>query len=92
MNTAWKWIVGILLGLVILGGLAMPLLARFFYPGGGYGMMGYGWGMPMMYGGYPMMGFGYVFSGLIQLGLLILVVLAIVWLWGEIKKQGTKHD
>ena len=86
MKPAWKWTIGIVLALLVLGGFAAPFVMQFFYPVRGYGMMGYGWQMPMMYGGYPMMGFG-LFSGLIQLGLLILIILGIVWLWGAISKQ-----
>ncbi len=54
MSKTWKWILGIVLGLVILAGVGF-LAATFF----GYGPMSY-WGGPAYYG-HPMMddyGFG----------------------------------
>ncbi|MBN1453885.1 MAG: hypothetical protein JW963_22915 [Anaerolineales bacterium] len=54
MSKTWKWILGIVLGLVILVGVGY-LTATFF----GYGPMSY-WGRPAVYG-HPMMddyGFG----------------------------------
>ena len=92
MEKTWKWIVGILLGLLVLSAFGMPLAYQLFYPARGYGMMGYGWHMPMMYGGFPAMGFGLLFAGLIPLGLLILIILGIVWLWGAIAKQHEKTN
>ena len=66
-------------------------------PGASAGVSGYnpGWGMPMyngfgygmMGGGYGFLGFGMLFSGLIQLGVLVLIVLGIIWLYREVKKQ-----
>ncbi len=38
-------------------------------------------------GGFGFMGFGLLFSALIQLGVLILIVLGIIWLIRELKKQ-----
>lgn len=92
MNSAWKWIIGILLALLVLGASGIPFFVQLFYPARGYGMMGYGWQMPMMYGAYPMMGFGLLFAGLIQIGVLVLIVLGIVWLWGAIAKQNRKSE
>lgn len=92
MNTAWKWIVGIAVGLVALKAVFLAYFFGFVAPTGGYGMMGRRWGMPMMWGPYPMMGFGGILGGLIQLGLLGLIVLGIVWLWGAIARQNRKHE
>lgn len=86
MTPAWKWTLGILIGLVIITGLGFPWMMQMLVPGG-YGMMGYGRHMPMMYGAYPMLVFGGLLSALIQLGLLVLIILGIVWLWGAISKQ-----
>jgi hypothetical protein len=98
MKPVWKWIIGIAVALFVLGSIATPFVMHLFF---GYGMMsGYGssWGMPMfggfgfgpstmMGGGFGFMGFGLLFSALIQLGILVLIVLGIIWLIGEIKKQ-----
>ncbi len=90
MKPVWKWILGILLALFVIGWFAAPFLMGFFLPYGGYGMMGYGWHMPMHngfgFGGHMMGGFG-LFSGLIQLGVLVLIVLAIIWLYNAIRNQ-----
>lgn len=103
MKSIWKWILGILAGTLVLGVLFFsPLLWHQFLPFGrygGYGMMPGAWGggrMPMHggFGGYsPMMtggfsyGFGGLFGGLIQLGVLALIVLGIVWLVRAILRQ-----
>jgi hypothetical protein len=92
MKPVVKWILGILVAVVLIGVFSATLIARIFLPGRGYGMMGYGWQAPMMYGGYSMMGFGVVFSGLIQLGLLVLIILGIIWLWGAIKRRDQKGN
>jgi hypothetical protein len=97
MKPVWKWIIGIGLTLLVLGSFATPFIMHSFY---GYGTSGYGsgWGMPMMGGfgygpsgmmggGFGFLGFGMLFSGFIQLGVLTLIVLGIVWLYREIKKQ-----
>jgi hypothetical protein len=57
---------------------------------GGYG--GYGGWMPMMGGGYGMMGSGTLLSGLIQLGVLALIVLAIIWMVRAISRQGQQGN
>jgi hypothetical protein len=99
MNNAWKWILGILALLLILGGVGMPLMMGPFYGFGGYGMMsnggwgrmpmhqGYGGWSPMMGGGYGWMGVGLLLSGLIQLGLLVLIVLGIIWMVRMLNRQ-----
>jgi hypothetical protein len=92
MKPIVKWILGILTVVVLIGMFSASLIARFFLPGRGYGMMGYGWQGPMMYGGYSMMGFGTFFPGLVQLGLLVLIILGSVWLWGAIKRRDQKGD
>ncbi len=77
MNNTWKWILGIALALVVL---FAPFIWRLFLPFNGYGMMSYGWHMPMLYGGFGLFGIGMIFMWLIPLGLLVLIVLGIVWL------------
>lgn len=109
MNTFWKWVLGILAVVLVIGLFAAPYLMPLFVPsagyGTGYGMMngdwpqmpmhnGFGFGgggmMSMMGGGFGM-GFG-LFSGLIQLGVLVLIVLAIIWLYNAIKNQNTSRN
>ena len=90
MKTSWKWFLGILAALVVIATIVIPFVVSRLYHFGGYGMMGYGWYMPMMAGGYPMMGFGMLFSALFQLGLLILIVLGIIWLVRAIGRQDQK--
>jgi hypothetical protein len=95
MKPVWKWIIGIGLAVVVIGLLAMPFILHPFLPLGGYGMMpgrGFAGHMPMHYGfGYgwsPMMGgfgFGMLLSGLIQLGVLALIVLGIIWLVRQLR-------
>lgn len=99
MKTIWKWILGGLAALLVIGALVLPFLMHLFLPFGGYGFtanrFGYG-GMPM-HGGFgymPMMGgfgfgFGAIFGGLIQLGVLVLIVLGIIWLVRAIGRQNT---
>ena len=98
MKPVWKWIIGIAAVLLVLGSIVTPFVMHLFF---GYGMMsgyGSGWSMPMhggfgfgpstmMGGGFGFMGFGLFFSALIQLGILALIVLGIIWLFREIKKQ-----
>ncbi len=99
MKTIWKWILGILAAVLVIGLLMLPFLMHVFLPFGGYGMMGYGH-MPMMGGGFgfmPMMGgfgfgFGAIFGGLIQLGVLVLIVLGIIWLVRAISRQSTPKN
>ena len=79
MKNTWKWLVGIVAGLVLLFGL--PLAWRLWASLGGYGMMGaYGGRLPFMHAGFGMMGFGMLFMWLIPFGLLILIGLGIAWL------------
>ncbi len=83
MKKAWKWIIGILLGLVVLAILfCLPLLFRSGCPAfaGGYDT-GFGWHM-RGFGGMPLMrGFGFLpFGGLFGLGIFTLIVLGIIWL------------
>ena len=96
MKPVWKWIIGVVVILLVLSSVAAPLFMHLFW---GYGMMsgygyGSGWSMPMMGGfafGPSMMsggfGSGWLFSGLIQLGVLTLIVLGIIWLVRELKRQ-----
>jgi len=99
MKPVWKWILGILAVVLVVGLFAAPYFMHFFLPYGGYGMS-YGGHMPMHngfgFGGYPMMGgfgmgFG-LFSGLIQLGVLALIVLTIIWLYNAIKNQNASKN
>jgi len=77
MSTTAKWIIGIVIGLVVLM-VALPFVWQAVFPNAyGYGMMGYRH-MPMMGGfGYGFMPFGMFFMWLIPLGLLVLIVLSI---------------
>lgn len=94
MQSRWKWIIGIAGAVFLLAIFSLPMLAWGF-GWGGYGMMsGWGWRtpmhggwMPMMWGGFGWMGVGMLLSGLIQLGLLVLIVLGIVWLARAIAHQ-----
>ncbi len=107
MKNIWKWILGILAAVLVIGLIAMPFIAHSFFPYNGYGMMGrgfgYNWGrMPMhggygygswpMMGGYGMMGGGFFFSGLIQFGLLVLIVLGIIWLVRALQRQNAPKE
>ena len=99
MKPSWKWVLGILAGLVALTILAMPWMMGSL-AWGGYGMMSgprAGWHMPMrggwtpmMGGGFGWMGFGGLLTGLIQLGVLVLIVLGIIWLVHAIGRQDQK--
>ena len=80
MKTAWKWILGVVLALLLIA----PWIWRYFLPIDRYGMMGYGSYMPMMYGGFGMMGFGMILMWLIPLGLLALIGIGIVLLMKEL--------
>ncbi len=81
MKSVWKWVLGIGAALLVL--FLLQLGWWMFMPFGRYGgMMGYGgypmmggWHMPMMYGGS--FGLGMIFTGLVQLGLLVLIGLGI---------------
>ncbi len=93
MSKTAKWVIGILIGIVILQFFA-PFLWHLIFPGAYFGGMmgrgGYGYGthMPMM--GYGYGGFGFfsmLFMWLIPLGILALIVLGIAWL---IKQLNTK--
>ncbi len=102
MKTIWKWILGIVAAVLVLGALALPFLMRWFAPFGGYGYMsnrfgdmpmrgGFGGYAPMMYGGFGF-GIGSIFGGLIQLGVLVLIVLGIIWLVRAIGRQNTPKN
>ncbi len=83
MKKVWKWILGILMGLVVLAILfCLPFLFRAGCPAfaDGYGG-GFGWHMGG-FGGMPMMrGFGFLpLGGLFGLGVFALIVLGIIWL------------
>jgi zinc-ribbon domain len=97
MKTFWKWLIGILGGLLalalLIGGVFM---ARFWGSRGGFpgrarslqgmpGMSGRHFGM-MPYGHFGMMPFGGLFGGLIGLGVLALVVLGVIWLVRALRK------
>jgi hypothetical protein len=84
MSTTAKWIIGIVIGLVILM-VALPFVWQAVFPNAyGYGMMGYRH-MPMTLapgasagvGGYGFMPFGMFFVWLIPPGLLVLIALGI---------------
>jgi hypothetical protein len=89
MKTFWKWVLGIVIVLVVLAGLALAwhyLFPQFSF---GYGMRAFpnhrGWGgryfgrMPMM-GGYGWMPFGFFGMWLFPLAVIALLVLGIIWL------------
>jgi hypothetical protein len=95
MSKTTKWIIGIVVAVVILQ-FAVPFVWHLIYPTS-YGMMhsgfGYGSRMPMMggnaFGMHPMMGFGFggFFMWLLPIGLLVLIVLGIVYLWKKINEK-----
>ena len=98
MRPLWKWLLVLVVILVLLGTFGMPMMMAPFFAYGGYGMMPR-WHMPRHfgYGGWPMMGgafgwVGLVLSGLIQLGVLVLIVLGIVWLVRDIARQDQKNS
>ena len=90
MKNSTKWIIGIVIGLVVL--FALPFAWQWLFPAypcqglgltrgaGGYGfhapMMGYG----MARGGTGLMFFGGFFMWLIPLGTLVFLGLGIAWL------------
>ena len=86
MSTTAKWIIGIVVGLIVL--FALPFVWQAFSPSYGYGMMGNG-RMPMMggygYGGW--MPFGTIFMWLIPVGLIALIVLSIAALVKYLTKK-----
>ena len=97
MKPFWKWVIGIVLGLLALAILAgIPLAMHSWRPAGlevawggsGWGMRGFQ-RMPMMHGfsGPGFMSFGGIFAGLFQLGLLALLVVGIVWAVRAVKAQ-----
>ena len=76
MSKSTKWIIGIVIGLIVIA-IVLPFVWQVIFPSYGYGMMGYG-RMPMMGGrGFGFMPFGALFMWLIPLGLLALIVLGI---------------
>lgn len=97
MKPVWKWILGILAVVVVIGVLvALPFIWHQFLPNNGFmptGHMpihddfGYGWHSPMMRRGFSLFGFGMLFSGLIRFGVLILIVLGIIWLIQTLNRQ-----
>ena len=85
MSKSTKWIIGIVIGLIVLM-VALPFVWQAVFPSAyGYGMMGYGRTPVLGYGHMPMMGgsgfgfmpFGALFMWLIPLGLLVLIALGI---------------
>ena len=101
MKKFWKWFIGILAGLLVLGlliGGAFMLRSFGGFRGAGLrgeGLRGFGPGPMHGYGMMPfrhvgmMMPFGGLFGGLIGLGLLVLVVLGIIWLVRALKARQT---
>ncbi len=96
MKRAWKWVIGIVVGLLVIAALvSVPLLMHGRFLAGDFDGRG-GWQGreltpsfgpgghmrgPGMMGYYGgMLSFGGLFMGLIQLGFLGLIVLGIVWL------------
>ena len=49
MKTKWMWTLGITLGFIAL--FVIPIFLRSLLTYHQYGMLGYGWYMPMMHGG-----------------------------------------
>ena len=90
MKSSKKWIIGIVIGLVVL--FALPFLWQLLFHaysycgmGLGRGIGGYGFHAPMMgygmaRGGYSPMFFGGFFMWLIPLGILVFFGLGIAWL------------
>jgi len=79
MKTAWKWVIGVVVVLVLL--LALPVLLGGYFGYGGMMGGGYGnWGHPMMGGahyspfGGLFMGFGMLLAWGLPLALLGLVI------------------
>ena len=71
MKDKWMWALGTALVFIVLFVPSSLLRSLFTY--NGYGMMDYGWHMPMMYGG-GMMGFGMMlFMWMISLASLVLI-------------------
>ena len=93
MSKTTKWIIAIAAVLVLLQ-FAMPFLWQLLYPAtNGYGMMGGGYGRPMMgggmMGGFGHMGFGFgaIFMWLLPVGLLVLIGLSIAYLWKKLNEK-----
>ena len=87
MSTTAKWIIGVVVGLIVL--FLLPFAWQALFPASyGYGMMGYRH-MPMMgsygYGGF--MPFGMIFMWLIPLGVVALIVLGIAALVKYLTKK-----
>jgi hypothetical protein len=86
MSTTAKWVIGIVVGLIVL--FLLPFAWQALFPTYGYGMMGYG-RVPMMgnygYGGF--MPFGMIFMWLIPLGLIALIGLGIAALVKYLTKK-----
>ncbi len=96
MKKVWKWIIGIVIGLVVLAilvGVGMAFRMHYGFAGmrafDGDGFRSYGMtpfngmhrGLGMMPFGGMHRGFGGgIFGGLVQLGVLALIVLGIIWL------------
>jgi hypothetical protein len=75
MSTTAKWMIGLVVGLLVL--IALPFIWGAIFPSVGYGMMGYRH-MPMMgASGFGFLPFGMFFLWLIPVGLLALLVLGI---------------
>lgn len=99
MKKVWKWIIGIVIGLVVLAVLVSVGFAFRMHNsvvglrgmrgwddgfGRGFGMMPFG---RMHGGGFGMMGgLGMFFGGLLQLGFLVLLVLGIIWLVRKLRQ------
>lgn len=96
MKKVWKWILGIVIGLVVLAilvGVGFALSGRMHAARvgleiergwylGGPGMMPFGGHMryPGMMRGFGFFPFGGILGGLISLGFIALIVLGIIWL------------
>jgi hypothetical protein len=99
MKKVWKWIIGIVLGLLVLAILVgVGFAFRSGYIGAcnvrawdGLNRNAREFGMPFggMHRGFGMMPFGGLLGGLLRLGLLALVVAGIVWLVRRLRQPVT---
>jgi len=101
MKKAWKWIIGIVLGLVVLAilvGVGFMVNNFYAYRAGGFdsrGFSGCGSGLLPYAGfghmrGFGMMGYGWMpfggfFGGLLSLGFLALAVMGVIWLVNRLR-------
>jgi hypothetical protein len=97
MKPVFKWILGIVLGLLVIAAVvALIFFGRGWFGHGGFvvrpGMMGRGFGLMGRGIGLrasPLGWLGFVSMGLINLGGFILLILGVVWLVNRLRYHGT---